>query len=42
VKAPKYFHEVWPQRKTALVPPSRPARGNSMSSKSDKSTEKES
>jgi hypothetical protein len=34
VPAPKYFHEVWPQRKTALAPPPRPARNNSASSKS--------
>ena len=33
VPAPKYFHEVWPQRKTALVPPARPAKTNSVSSK---------
>jgi hypothetical protein len=33
VPAPKYFHEVWPQRKTALAPPARPAKTNSVSSK---------
>ena len=30
VAAPKYFHEVWAGRKTALAPPSRPAKGNSV------------
>ena len=33
VPAPKYFHEVWPQRKTSLVSPSRQARNNSASAK---------
>jgi hypothetical protein len=30
VAAPKYFHEVWTGRKTALAPPSRSAKGNSV------------
>jgi hypothetical protein len=35
VAAPKYFHEIHPGRKTALAPPPRPARNNSVHSKTD-------
>jgi hypothetical protein len=39
VAAPKYFHEVWVGRQTALVPPPRPARNNSVSSTTPRSNE---
>ena len=45
VAAPKYFHAVWPGRKTALVPPGKtstpgsPAKANHMTSRKDHASE---